>query len=217
MIVTIDGPAGTGKSTAARRLAERLEFRYLDTGAMYRAIALACLRSNVLFDDEAAVAEVARQAQLNLLEGLTFLAGEDVTSLLRTAEVTAGASLVAQNPEVREHLVRRQQELARSGDWVCEGRDQGTVVFPHAQRKFFLTASPEIRAERRRKELLDKGIDIPLEELLIQQTDRDDRDTQRATSPLRPADDATIVDTTGLDEDAVIARLEEACRAGMIE
>lgn len=212
MIVTIDGPAGTGKSTAARALAERLGFQYLDTGAMYRAVALSCLRQQVDWSDTDSITAVAHAVRLRMEGSTTFLNDEDVTPLLRTAEVTAGASVVAQLPGVRGALVERQREIAAIGDWVCEGRDQGTVVFPYAERKFYLTADPRIRAERRQRELKDKGENVSLELLLEQQTDRDRRDSERDVSPLRAAEDAREIDTTTIVETEVVERLAEFVR-----
>lgn len=212
MIVTIDGPAGTGKSTAARNLAARLGFDFLDTGAMYRVIAWACLQQNVDPGDTAAAAEVARHTRIEFDGDRTLADGLDVTAAIRSADVTRAASVVAQVPEVRAELVRQQRRIAGSRDIVCEGRDQGTVAFPQAERKFFLTAEPEERARRRQLELAEKGETIPLETLLADQTERDARDANRAVAPLKPADDAIIVDTTRLDGAAVLDILERHVR-----
>jgi cytidylate kinase len=216
MIVTIDGPAGTGKSTAARLLAERIGFSFLDTGAMYRAVAYACLQRGIDVENATTVAAVAEQCEITFAGQRTLLDGREVSDDIRTAEASRAASIVAQHPEVREHLVCRQQRLAAEGDFVCEGRDQGTVAFPHAECKFFLTADPRERAHRRQKELAVKGQQIPLEELLTEQSARDGRDAGRAVAPLRPADDALVIDTTLLDTDGVIKVLERHVRERMI-
>jgi cytidylate kinase len=204
MVVTIDGPAGTGKSTAARNLAARLGFHFLDTGAMYRVVAWSCLQRGVDPADGAAAAQVAASTRIEFDGERTQADGADVTTAIRTADVTHAASVVAQIPEVRAELVRQQRRIAAGRDIVCEGRDQGTVAFPQAGHKFFLTAEPLERARRRQQELAEKGQRIPLETLLAEQTDRDARDASRAVAPLKPADDAVIVDTTHLDGEAVV-------------
>ena len=191
MIVAIDGPAGAGKSTVARAVARALGFTYLDTGAMYRTVALASLRGR---DDVGALEiEIGEAVRLD---------GEDVTDLIRTPEVSEAASRVAARPEVRAAMVAKQRELMGSGDWVAEGRDIGTVVAPDAELKVFLTASPEERARRRAAEL---GLDA--EQVLADQRDRDARDSEREHSPLRAADDAVPLDTTGLSIDEVVAKI----------
>ena len=193
MLVAIDGPAGAGKSTVARAVAQALGFTYLDTGAMYRAVALARLRGHGL----------PHLAEIGFTEeGHVTLEGEDVEALIRTPEVSEEASKVAADPEVRRALVEQQRRLIAQADWVAEGRDIGTVVAPHAEVKVFLTASPEERARRRAAEL---GADV--ETVLREQTVRDQRDMQRADSPLRPAEDAVELDTTGLPIEEVVARI----------
>ena len=194
MLIAIDGPAGAGKSTVARAVAEALGFTYLDSGAMYRAIALADLRGagnplacTIAFEDK----------------GVT-LDGEDVSGAIRTPEVSERASQVAARPEVRAKLVKRQRELIAAGDFVAEGRDIGTVVAPDAELKVYLTASPEERARRRAAEL---GADA--QAVLREQTLRDERDTSREHSPLAAAADSVEVDTTGLSIDEVVARIVE--------
>lgn len=217
MIVTIDGPAGTGKSTVARQLAARLGFDYLDTGAMYRAIAARILTAGIDADDAQRVAQLAREAKIRFVDGRTIIDGEDVTDRLRTGPTTEAASRVAQNVEVRQALVQQQRACASGRDVVCEGRDQGTVAFPEARIKFFLDAAPLVRAQRRQQELAEKGEQVELSALLAEQTARDERDQNRAVAPLRPADDAIVVDTTDLPLEEVIHRLETSVRKVLCE
>lgn len=212
MIVTIDGPAGSGKSTAARELARRLGFRFLDTGAMYRAVAWACLDRRVPLDDAETVAEVARGLRIEFDNDRVLADGRDVTEAIRTPAVTEAASVVATNPQVREALAAKQRAIGRRGDIVTEGRDQGTVVFPDAEVKFFLTAGPEVRARRRQQELAAKGQSVPLAAVLEQIHQRDRRDETRASGPLRPADDAIRVDTSDLSPTEVLDLLERTVR-----
>ena len=213
MIVTIDGPAGAGKSSAARGLAARLGFRFLDTGAMYRAATLACQRRGVELAHERQVAETVCQARITVDGERVFLDGEDVTQAVRTPEVTQGTSTVASNVAVRRVLVESQRLAAQECDLVAEGRDQGTVVFPHAECKFFLTADPRERAARRQRDLAGSGAAVTMEELLVLQAERDRRDESREVGPLKPADDAIHVDTSGLGEAEVIDLLERQVRA----
>jgi cytidylate kinase len=196
MVIAIDGPSGAGKSTVARELAERLGFTYLDTGAMYRCVGLLALRTPAT-----PPAQLARSADIEL-DGQVRLDGRDVTDAIRTSEVAQAASRAAADPHVREALVAKQQQLIASGDWIAEGRDVGTVVAPAAELKIFLTASPQERARRRAAQL---GVDV--QEILAEQTQRDERDTTRAHSPLQAAADAIILDTTGLTADEVIERI----------
>ena len=209
MIVTIDGPAGSGKSTAARDLAARLGYHYLDTGAMYRAVALALGRRQIDLNDLPAVEAALATVQVEALPGRVVLNGEDVSGLIRTPEVSQGASRVAVIPAVRRFLGMEQRRTATGRHIVCEGRDQGTFVFPDAGCKFFLTADPVTRAERRYHELAASGEPISLEEVLQAQVERDARDASRDLAPMRPADDAIVIDTTHLTPDGVLARLEE--------
>ncbi|MDX6666445.1 MAG: CMP/dCMP kinase [Solirubrobacteraceae bacterium] len=189
MLIAIDGPAGAGKSTVARAVARALGWTYLDTGAMYRTVALAALRG----------APMPEHIEL----GERVLAdGEDVTAEIRAPAVTEKASEVAADPAVRARLVGLQRALIDTGDWVAEGRDIGTVVAPEAEVKVFLTASPEERARRRAEQE-----DRPLADVLAEQRERDARDETRAASPLRPAGDAVTLDTTGLSIDEVVARI----------
>lgn len=212
MIVTIDGPAGTGKSTVARTLADRLGFEFLNTGAMYRAVAYACLRCNLELTDERAVGDLANSIEIVFSNDRLILDGRDVTSAIRTQQVTQLASVVAANPVVRARLVELQRIVGRNTNLVTEGRDQGTVVFPHAECKFFLTASQEERARRRQRELQEKGEFISLPDLIEQQECRDRRDESRSCSPLEPAPDAVQIDTTEMTLADVAAHLEELVR-----
>lgn len=208
MIVTIDGPAGTGKSTVAKTLASRLGFEFLNTGAMYRAVAYACLQREIDLADVEAVGQVAPTLEIAFTKSRLILDGHDVTEAIHGQEVTLGASVVAANPLVRGCLVALQQAAARGASLVTEGRDQGTVVFPEAECKFFLTASPVERAKRRQLELQAKGEVLPLEDLLSQQALRDERDQTRACSPLQPAEDAILIDTTAMSLEEVTGYLE---------
>ncbi|MCL2394016.1 MAG: (d)CMP kinase [Acidimicrobiaceae bacterium] len=212
-IIAIDGPAGAGKSTVARAVADRLEMDYLDTGAMYRAVAFAAMRRGIDPADAEPVALMTRDLQLEVAEKVT-VDGVDATIEIRSPEVTRAASAVATNPKVRTELVRRQREWAAAhGGGVIEGRDIGTVVFPSADLKIFLTAADAERASRRSKEMLELHYD----EVAADLARRDRTDTTRDTSPLAVADDAIQLDTTGLGIDkvveSVVALAEAATRA----
>jgi len=210
MVVTIDGPAGSGKSSAARGLADRLRFDYLDTGAMYRAIALALARLGISLSDLPAVEAALAGVRVDALSGRVVLNGEDVSGLIRTPEVAQGASRVAVIPAVRQFLVAEQRRAAAGRNIICEGRDQGTVVFPDAGCKIFLVADPVARAARRHKELLENGdTTTTVADVLQSQQERDARDASRDLAPMRPADDAVIVDTTHLTPEGVLAQLEQ--------
>jgi CMP/dCMP kinase len=215
MIVTLDGPAGAGKSTAARELARRLGFRFLDTGAMYRAVALAAVRAGLNWDDSAALAALARRVSIELRGNQVLLHGHDVTSDIRQSQITALTHYPANNPGVREHLVQMQRAAAGSDDIVAEGRDQGTVVFPHAECKIFLTASADERARRRQRDLQSRGEAAPLEEVLHQQNQRDHSDSSRTVGPLVAAADAIQFFTDGLTQQEVVDRLEAIVRDKM--
>lgn len=215
MIVTIDGPAGTGKSTVARILASRLGFEFLSTGAMYRAVAYASLEHQVDPTDVEAVGRIAADLQIEFVNNRLILDGRDVTEAIRDQYVTQAASLVAANEAVRRRLVELQRAASRGVSLVTEGRDQGTVVFPDAECKFYLTASAEERALRRQRELLGKGEAVSLEELLAQQELRDERDETRACSPLKPAPDAVVIDTTPMSLAEVASHLERLVRQRM--
>lgn len=212
MIVTIDGPAGSGKSTVARLLADRLQIRYLDTGAMYRAIALAVVQAEFDENDSEAVAQVARSATIEFRDDDVYLNGVNVTDEIRSANITAVASIVASNPNVRQRLVELQQQIGRSGDLVSEGRDQGTVVFPHADHKFFVTASLTTRARRRHQEMLAKGSTLPLQTVESQLRRRDDRDENREYAPMKPASDAQIINTSNMSIGDVVEELTARIR-----
>jgi cytidylate kinase len=223
-IVAIDGPAGAGKSTVSRRLAEVLGFVMVDTGAMYRTVALAAKRSGVAWSDGRALGKLA--AALVADEALAFqrdpargvrvkLRGEDVSDAIRTPEIGMGASTVSAHGEVRAALLDLQRQAGKGGGVVLEGRDIGTVVFPQAEAKFFLTARPEIRARRRYDELRAKDPAAPLsyEETLAEVKRRDQQDSSRAFAPLKQADDAVLVDTSDLTIDEVVAHMAARVRA----
>ena len=208
MIITIDGPAGSGKSTVARRLAERLGFEYLDTGAMYRAVAWVCLVSGRDPNNAQAAAAIAESLDVRLDGPRVFVDEREISAQIRSPEVTQAASVVAANPQVRRCLVRLQRQAGQGRDSVCEGRDQGTVVFPDADHKFFLTASLESRAVRRQQELAEQGTQLDLSELIAQMRERDQRDERRDIAPLTPADDAVTIDTSEMSIDSVLDELE---------
>jgi CMP/dCMP kinase len=213
MIVAIDGPAGAGKSSAARALARRLGFEFLDTGATYRAVALAALRAGLDLHDQGALARLLAGLRLELPPGRVLLNGEDVTPEIRTAEVTAATQPVADSPVVRRRLVQVQRAIAAGRDMVCEGRDQGTVVFPKADCKFLLVADPLERARRRQREMAARGEAVDFAALLQAQEARDRRDAARDLAPMRPAADAVVLDSTALTLDEVVDRMEAAVRA----
>lgn len=212
-IIAIDGPAGAGKSTLARRLAERLGFTLVDTGALYRSVALAAMREGADLQDEAKVSAIALRLvdrrELVLERGdsgkaRVKLRGDDISEEIRSAEVSMGASQVSALPGVRQALLGLQRQAGESGGVVLEGRDIGTVVFPEAEVKFFLTASAEVRAKRRFGELRGKGHDVSYEDTLADVEMRDKLDSERAIAPLRRADDAILVDSSGRSIDDVL-------------
>jgi cytidylate kinase len=203
-LIAIDGPSGVGKSTTARRVAERLGWQYLDTGAMYRAAALALHRAGILLTDRPALERLLAGLDLAQSGGRMYLAGEDVSEAIRSPEVTRLVTPVSADVRVREVLVDQQRHLGASGRWVVDGRDIGTVVFPHACCKIFLTATPEARARRRFLELQAKGQSPVLEEVLADLQRRDQADSTRAASPLRKADEAVELDSSDLSLDQVV-------------
>jgi cytidylate kinase len=216
VIVTLDGPAGAGKSSAARALARRLGFHFLDTGAMYRAVALAGLRRGVDWSNEAALAALARDLSIEVSDNRVLLDGEDVTTAIRTSQVTALTRHTADSPGVRAHLVELQRRAVEGGNFVTEGRDQGTVVFPSAECKIFLTASPIERAKRRRLDLAARGENLSLEEVLAQQNQRDEGDASRAVGPLIAAPDAIQFNTDNQTPEEVVSRLESLVRTRLL-
>jgi cytidylate kinase len=209
MIITIDGPAGAGKSSSAKELAQRLGFEFLDTGAMYRAVTLAVLRAKIDPRDQDALARLLTNLRLDMPPGRVVLDGEDVTGQIRTAEVTIGSSPVAESPAVRRRLVEWQRQIAAGRDMVCEGRDQGTVAFPDAECKFFLVADPIERARRRQREMAARGENLTLEEVFKAQEDRDRRDSQRDLAPMVSAPDAILLDSTHLTLNQVVTQMEQ--------
>jgi cytidylate kinase len=212
-VITIDGPAGAGKTTIARNLAQRLDFCMLDSGALYRALALALLRAGVKPENQSVPAELLESIEISVepdIGGMRLmLQSEDVSLRIRSEEVGNAASKFSAKPEVRKALLDIQRAVARKCDIVAEGRDMGAVVFPFAQAKFFITADPEERAKRRYSELMRKGEKPFYEQVLSDMAARDQRDETRALAPMIPADDATIIDTTTLTPQDVTERILE--------
>jgi CMP/dCMP kinase len=215
VLVTIDGPAGAGKSSAARTLARRLGFDFLDTGALYRAVTLACQRAGVSPAGEPALARLLARLRLEIVPGKILLDGEDVSEAIRASEITHGSRAVADSRMVREFLNRIQRQTAKGRNIVTEGRDQGTVVFTDAECKFFLMAQPEERARRRHRELLERGESVTFEQVLRTQLERDKADAARPIAPMKPAPDAIIVDSTGLTPHQVVDLLERHVKQRM--
>ena len=220
-IVAIDGPVGAGKSTVARGVAQRLRFRYVDTGAMYRSVAWAVLQRGVSLSDERAVTALARSVRIDFvtdpLGQRVLVDGVDVTEAIRTPQVSDGASIVSVYPGVREAMVTIQRRMGVDGGVVMEGRDIGTVVFPDAEIKVFLDASLDERARRRFEELKARGAGVDLESVRKAEEGRDRRDRTRNHSPLRAAPDAVVIDSTGVPADEVVARIVQLVQRRMRE
>ena len=214
-VITIDGPSASGKGTVAERVAKALGFHFLDSGALYRLTALSAVKQGVALDDEGRVAELAADLPATFRDGAIWLADEDVSDAIRTEAIGEGASKVAALPAVREALLNRQRAYRQAPGLVADGRDMGTVIFPDAVAKVFLTASAEARAERRYKQLIGKGNSASLTALVADMQARDARDTARLVAPLKPAPDALFLDTTSMDVEsavqAVLAHYRTSC------
>lgn len=214
MKIAIDGPAGAGKSTVAKMVAVKLGYLYIDTGAMYRAIAWLSRAHNVSANDGPALAKLARDCNLTLKPGATtgvFVEGKDISTDIRLPEISELVGPVSAQKELREELVKQQQSMAHAGNAVLDGRDIGTVVLPNAEVKVFLTASPEVRAHRRLKDIQKMGLSDTLEEILAAIIERDHKDSTRAESPLRQAEDAVKVDTDTLTIEEVVETILSLC------
>jgi cytidylate kinase len=212
-VITIDGPAGAGKSTISLLLAKKLGYLYLDTGAMYRAVALNALRKGIDFNNSGALREMCRDIDINFrsIDGnyRVYVGAEDITDEIRRPEIDMLSSKISAIKEVRDAMTGLQRRIGSKGGIVAEGRDMGTVVFPDADHKFFLTASPEIRAARRHKERLGRSECISMEQVETELRKRDEQDKTRIIAPLRPAVDAIIIDTTALEIDGVVEKIAE--------
>jgi len=212
-VVTIDGPSGSGKGTISQVVAKQLGWLYLDSGALYRLLALAAQHHSLELDDEKSLATLAEHLDVEFTpSGAILLEGEPVDDILRTEETGKAASIVAALPKVREALLARQRAFAQAPGLVADGRDMGVTVFPAAELKIFLTASAHARAERRYKQLKEKGFDVNLAHLLQDIESRDLRDTQRSSSPLKAADDAIEIDTTAMNIAEVVEKVLEHCK-----
>ena len=213
MIIAIDGPAGSGKSTVAKIVAEKLNFRYIDTGSMYRSVAWKSLEKNTALRDEDAVADIASKVKIELVPGkdgqLVFVDGKNITDQLKVEEISRGAAIVAAQPMIREIMTTKQRKLGAQGKVVMDGRDIGTVVFPKADKKFFLDADPKERGRRRFAELKEKkqaaNTDLPT--IIEQVIQRDNEDRNRKIAPLKQAKDAILIDTTHLSVDQVVKEI----------
>ncbi len=214
--IAIDGPAGAGKSSVAKAIAKKLNFVYVDTGAMYRAFGLYYLRKGISLEMEEDVNKEVSNVTIEMInkdDGVKiYLNGDDVTTAIRTEEASRGASKVSVYPMVREKMVKLQQEIAKKTNVIMDGRDIGTVVLPNATLKIYLTASTDVRAERRYLEQTEKGIKVDLSEIKKDIEERDYRDMHRSTSPLKQADDAILVDTSDMNKEEVIEEILNLCR-----
>ena len=213
--MTIDGPAGAGKSSIARAAAEQLGFEFLDTGALYRALTLAAIRSQVDFENASEVIDFAQTVDIQWDGNRVLLAGDDVSEQIRTPPVTDAIRYVADLPEIRTRLSEIQRKIAVNRKMVTEGRDQGSEVFQNAECKIFMTASPEERAKRRHQQLAEMGRPVPLEEILRAQDQRDQEDRSRPMGALRPAEDATVIDSDGMSSEEVLNAVLEIVRSKM--
>lgn len=206
-VIAIDGPTASGKGTVAQRVADQLGFHYLDSGALYRLTALSALRHETSLTDEHAIAKIAEKLPCRFLGDQVWLANENVTLAIRSEEVGNTASRIAALPMVRRALVSLQLGFRTTPGLVADGRDMGTVIFPHATLKVFLTASVEVRAERRYKQLIGKGFSANMDDLLKDLRERDERDSNRAVAPLKPAEDAYLLDTSDMPVDQAVAQV----------
>ena len=203
-LITIDGPAGSGKGTIAKQLSQELKLNYLDSGAIYRILGFHLKENNIPIENDALVKDRIQKAKIQFMEDIIYLNDRDVTDTIRTESIAKMASLIAAKNTVRESILDLQRSFLQKPGLVAEGRDMGTVVFPEAKHKFFLTATVEERASRRYKQLISKGFDVTMHDLVIEIQERDFRDTNRTISPLVPAANAVIIDTTELSPSQVI-------------
>ena len=210
--IALDGPAGAGKSTIAKKVAKALDYIYVDTGALYRTIGLSAMRRNIEPVESKEVSDMLSEIKVEIafndkMEQIVLLDGEDVSSLIRTPEASMTASKISAIPEVRAYLLDLQRDMAKKNNVIMDGRDIGTVVLPDAKVKIFLTASPEARAERRYKELLEKGMNVSYDDVLKDVNERDYNDSHRKTAPLKPAEGCVFVDTTELDFEQSVEKI----------